>query len=41
MGIIIKKSKIVKHFDHSDDNKWGWLDKHFKYGNIPDATILG
>jgi len=41
MVIVIKKSKIVKHFDRSDDNKWGWLDKHFKDGNIPDATISG
>ena len=39
-GILIKKSKIVKHFDRSDDNKWGWLDKHFKDGNILDETIL-
>jgi hypothetical protein len=41
MGIVIKKSKFVKHFDRSDDNKWGWLDKQFKDDNILDETILG
>jgi len=40
IGIIIKKSKIVKHFNCIDDNKWGWLNKYFKDGNILDETIL-
>jgi len=30
----------VKYFDRRADVKCGWLDKHFKDGNIPDATIL-
>jgi len=30
----------VKYFDNRDKVKCGWLDKHFKGGNIPDETIL-
>ena len=30
----------VKYFDCRDDVKSGWIDKHFKDGNIPDRTII-
>lgn len=30
----------VKHFDSRDNVVSGWLDKHFKNGNIPDKTII-
>lgn len=30
----------VKHFDCRDDVISGWLDKHFKSGNVPDETII-
>ena len=30
----------VKHFDSRDNAVSGWLDKHFKSGNIPDNTII-
>jgi len=30
----------VKHFDSRDNVVSGWLDKHFKSGNIPDNTII-
>jgi len=29
----------VKYFDGRDSVRCGWLDKHFKNGNIPDKTI--
>ncbi len=31
---------FIKHFDNRDNVKSGWVDKHFKNGNIPDETIL-
>ena len=31
---------FVKHFDNRDNVKSGWIDKHFKNGNIPEQTIL-
>ncbi len=30
----------VKHFDSRENVTSGWLDKHFKNGNIPDETII-
>ena len=30
----------VKYFDSRDDVVSGWLDNHFKNGNIPDETII-
>jgi len=30
----------VKYFDSRDNAISGWLDKHFKNGNIPDKTII-
>jgi len=40
LGIILKKRQLVKYFDSRDNVRCGWLDKHFKDGNIPDKTIL-
>ncbi|MCD6093603.1 MAG: tRNA (N6-threonylcarbamoyladenosine(37)-N6)-methyltransferase TrmO [Candidatus Omnitrophica bacterium] len=31
----------VSHFDSRDDVKNGWLEKHFRAGNIPKRTKLG
>ena len=31
---------FIKYFDNRDNVKSGWLDKHFKNGNIPDETII-
>ena len=31
---------FVKYFDSRDGVRSGWLDKHFKDGNIPDKIIL-
>ena len=30
----------VKYFDSRDNVISGWLDKHFRNGNIPDKTII-
>jgi tRNA (Thr-GGU) A37 N-methylase len=30
----------VKYFDRRNNVVSGWLDKHFKSGNIPNKTIL-
>jgi len=30
----------VKYFDHRDNTRAGWIEKHFIDGNIPDKTIL-
>ena len=30
----------VSHFDSRENVKNGWLDKHFKNGNIPKRTKL-
>ena len=37
---VLDIKPYVKYFDHRDDIKCGWLDKHFKNGNIPETTIL-
>jgi len=37
---VLDIKPYVKYFDSRDDVKSGWLDKHFKDGNIPDETIL-
>ena len=31
---------FVKYFDSRDNVISGWLEKHFKNGNIPDKTII-
>ena len=35
---VLDIKPYVKYFDSRDDVKCGWLDKHFKNGNIPDKT---
>lgn len=30
----------VKHFDHRENVKSGWVDRHFEGGNTPKETIL-
>lgn len=37
---VLDIKPYVKYFDRRDDVRCGWLDKHFKDGNIPDKTIL-
>jgi tRNA-Thr(GGU) m(6)t(6)A37 methyltransferase TsaA len=37
---VLDIKPYVKYFDSRDNVKTGWLDKHFKDGNIPDETIL-
>ena len=37
---VLDIKPYVKYFDNRDRVRCGWLDKHFKDGNIPDATIL-
>ena len=37
---VLDIKPYVKYFDHRDKVRSGWLDKHFKNGNIPDKTIL-
>jgi len=37
---VLDIKPYIKHFDHRENVKSGWLDKHFKDGNIPDKTIL-
>ena len=37
---VLDIKPYVKYFDNRDDVVSGWIDKHFKNGNIPDKTIL-
>jgi len=37
---VLDIKPYVKYFDSRDNVKSGWLDEHFKDGNIPDETIL-
>ena len=37
---VLDIKPYVKYFDNREEVKCGWLDKHFKDGNIPDETIL-
>ncbi|GAG85099.1 unnamed protein product [marine sediment metagenome] len=37
---VLDIKPYVKYFDSRDNVKCGWLEKHFKNGNIPDETIL-
>lgn len=37
---VLDIKPYVKHFDSRENVKSGWLDKHFKNGNVPDKTIL-
>ena len=37
---VLDIKPYVKYFDHRGDVRCGWVDKHFKDGNIPDAAIL-
>jgi len=36
---VLDIKPYVKYFDDRGDIKCGWLDKHFKDGNIPDRTV--
>lgn len=37
---VLDIKPYVQYFDRRDNVRCGWLDKHFKNGNIPDTTIL-
>lgn len=37
---VLDIKPYVKYFDQRDNVRCGWLDKHFKDGNIPDSTVL-
>lgn len=37
---VIDIKPYVKHFDHREHVKSGWIDKHFENGTIPEQTIL-
>ena len=37
---VLDIKPYVKYFDSRDNVKCGWLDKHFKDGNIPNGTTL-
>jgi len=37
---VLDIKPYVKYFDSRDGVKCGWLDKHFKDGNIPNTSIL-
>ena len=37
---VLDIKPYVKYFDSRDNVTSGWLEKHFKNGNIPDETIL-
>jgi len=37
---VLDIKPYVKYFDSRENVKSGWLDKHFKNGNIPDETIV-
>jgi tRNA-Thr(GGU) m(6)t(6)A37 methyltransferase TsaA len=37
---VLDIKPYVKYFDSREDVASGWLEKHFKNGNIPDETIL-
>ena len=38
--LLLDIKPYVNHFDSRDNVVCGWLDKHFKNGNIPDDTII-
>jgi len=37
---VLDIKPYVRYFDDRDNVRSGWLDKHFKDGNIPDRSIL-
>ena len=37
---VLDIKPYVKYFDVRDDVVSGWLDKHFKGGNVPERAIL-
>lgn len=37
---VLDIKPYVKYFDSRDDVRCGWLNKHFKRGNIPEKTVL-
>jgi len=37
---VLDIKPYVKYFDSRDNVASGWLEKHFKDGNIPDETII-
>lgn len=36
---VLDIKPYVKYFDDRSDVKCGWLDKHFRDGNIPDGAV--
>ncbi len=36
---VLDIKPYVKYFDTRENVKCGWVDKHFKDGNIPDLTV--
>jgi len=38
---VLDIKPYVKYFDHRQEVKCGWLDKHFKNKNSPDQAISG
>jgi len=36
---VLDIKPYVRYFDGRDNVRCGWLDKHFKDGNIPDRTL--
>ncbi|MBC8527286.1 MAG: tRNA (N6-threonylcarbamoyladenosine(37)-N6)-methyltransferase TrmO [Candidatus Cloacimonetes bacterium] len=37
---VLDIKPYIKYFDEQKDVVCGWLDKHFKNGNIPEKTII-
>jgi len=37
---VLDIKPYVRYFDHRDSVRCGWLDKHFKNGDVADGTIL-
>ena len=37
---VLDIKPYIKYFDEQKDVVCGWLDKHFKDGNIPEKTII-
>jgi tRNA-Thr(GGU) m(6)t(6)A37 methyltransferase TsaA len=36
---VLDIKPYVKYFDHRENVRCGWLDRHFKDGNIPEGTV--
>lgn len=37
---VLDIKPFIKYFDTREDIISGWLEKHFKNGNVPEDTIL-